>query len=127
MYEYGKSLNTYSYTPIRWTSSRMDRENKMPIYEYRCDACGECVEVLGKSGDRKPPTCPKCRVVKRKVLSSPAIQFKGSGWYVTDYAGKNAASGASDNGDGAKAADSGSEATPADTPKTEAAPASKIK
>jgi putative FmdB family regulatory protein len=65
----------------------------MPIYEYRCDTCGECVEVLGKSGDRKPPTCPKCRVVMRKVLSSPAIQFKGSGWYVTDYAKKSGPAG----------------------------------
>jgi len=65
----------------------------MPIYEYKCDACGECVEVLGKSGDRKPPTCPKCRAVMRKVLSSPAIRFKGSGWYVTDYAEKSGDTG----------------------------------
>ena len=65
----------------------------MPIYEYRCDACGECIEVLRKSGDKKLPTCPKCRAVMRKVLSSPAIQFKGSGWYVTDYAKKSGHAG----------------------------------
>ena len=60
----------------------------MPIYEYKCDACGEDIEVLRKSGDEKPETCPKCRALMRKILSSPAIQIKGSGWYVTDYAKK---------------------------------------
>ena len=65
----------------------------MPIYEYRCDACGECIEVLRKSGDKKLPTCPKCRAVMRKILSSSAIQFKGSGWYVTDYARKSGPAG----------------------------------
>jgi putative FmdB family regulatory protein len=65
----------------------------MPIYEYKCDACGECVEVIRKAGDKKPETCPKCRTGMRKVLSSPAIQFKGSGWYVTDYARKGGSAG----------------------------------
>ena len=65
----------------------------MPIYEYKCDACGECLEVIRKAGDKKPQTCPKCRAAMRKVLTSSAIQFKGSGWYVTDYAKKASPAG----------------------------------
>ncbi len=60
----------------------------MPIYEYKCDVCGECLEVICKAGDQKPQVCPKCGAAMRKVLSSPAIHFKGSGWYITDYAKK---------------------------------------
>ncbi|MDH4196468.1 MAG: zinc ribbon domain-containing protein [Candidatus Aminicenantes bacterium] len=65
----------------------------MPIYEYKCDVCGEYLEVIRKTGDKKPQACPKCRAVMRKVLSSAAIQFKGSGWYVTDYAKKTGLAG----------------------------------
>jgi putative FmdB family regulatory protein len=102
----------------------------MPIYEYQCAACGQVVERWQKISDSPLADCPGCGGSLHKIISSCAFHLKGSGWYVTDYAGKNAASGAGDNGDGAKAADSGcgvSEAAPADAPKTEAAPASKIK
>lgn len=61
----------------------------MPIYEYRCDACGERLEVLLRAGTKAPQKCPKCGCKLRKLLSSPAIQFKGSGFYITDYAHKN--------------------------------------
>ena len=71
--------------------------------------------------------CPGCGGNLHKIISSCAFHLKGSGWYVTDYAGKNPASGASDNGDGAKDAGDGSAATPVEAPKTEAAPAAKIK
>jgi putative FmdB family regulatory protein len=102
----------------------------MPIYEYQCAACGQVVERWQKISDSPLADCPGCGGSLHKIISSCAFHLKGSGWYVTDYAGKNAASGAGDNGDGAKAAGSGSggsEAAPADAPKTEAAPASKIK
>ena len=99
----------------------------MPIYEYQCAACGQVVERWQKISDSPLADCPGCGGSLHKIISSCAFHLKGSGWYVTDYAGKNAASGAGDNGDGAKAADNGSAATPADAPKTEAAPASKIK
>ena len=59
----------------------------MPLYEYQCDNCGERFERIRKFSD--PPLdepCPKCGGPIRKLLSSPAIQFKGKGWYVTDYA-----------------------------------------
>ena len=100
----------------------------MPIYEYQCAACGQVVERWQKISDSPLAECPDCGGGLHKIISSCAFHLKGSGWYVTDYSGKNAASGAGDNGDGAKAADVGSsEAAPADAPKTGAAPAAKIK
>ncbi len=58
----------------------------MPLYEYQCDACAHRFEVIQKYSDPPIDTCDKCGGVVRKLLSSPAIQFKGSGWYITDYA-----------------------------------------
>jgi putative FmdB family regulatory protein len=58
----------------------------MPLYEYQCDACGHRFEVIQKFSDAAIATCDKCGGPVRKLLSSPAIQFKGSGWYITDYA-----------------------------------------
>jgi putative FmdB family regulatory protein len=64
----------------------------MPIYEYCCDACGERLEALIRTGTKAPQKCPKCGSKLRKLPSSPAIQFKGSGFYITDYAHKNSPS-----------------------------------
>jgi putative FmdB family regulatory protein len=61
----------------------------MPIYEYECKKCGERTEVLQKAKDKPPEKCPKCGGAVVKLISSPAIQFKGNGWYVTDYAKKS--------------------------------------
>jgi putative FmdB family regulatory protein len=60
----------------------------MPIYEYRCKKCGAHMEVLVRSSDKPPKRCRKCGGTLEKQFSSPAIQFKGEGWYVTDYARK---------------------------------------
>ena len=74
----------------------------MPLYEYRCGKCRKLTEVIQSFSEKPLRICPHCgaRALK-KLMSAPAIQFKGSGWYVTDYAGKTgeskeAASGASD-------------------------------
>jgi len=99
----------------------------MPIYEYQCAACGQVVERWQKFSDSPLAECPGCGGSLHKIISSCAFHLKGSGWYVTDYSGRNAASGPSNNGDGATAGGGASDAAPADTPKTEAAPASKIK
>jgi putative FmdB family regulatory protein len=61
----------------------------MPIYEYKCAQCHSTVEVLQKAKDKPPQKCPKCGGRLVKLISSPAIQFKGNGWYITDYAKKN--------------------------------------
>ncbi|HEX6737451.1 MAG TPA: FmdB family zinc ribbon protein [Vicinamibacteria bacterium] len=60
----------------------------MPLYEYECGQCG-CFERIQKFSDPVLTVCPTCGQEVQKLLSSPAIQFKGSGWYITDYARKN--------------------------------------
>ena len=57
----------------------------MPIYEYRCDACGDSFDVLQRMSDDPLVTCEKCGGTLRKVLHPVAIHFKGSGFYTTDY------------------------------------------
>jgi putative FmdB family regulatory protein len=57
----------------------------MPLYEYECDACGHRFEKIQKYSDPLVKTCPKCGGAVHKLMSSPAIQFKGSGFYITDY------------------------------------------
>jgi putative FmdB family regulatory protein len=72
----------------------------MPLYEYQCDVCATRFERIQKFSDPPVETCPSCEGAVRKLVSSPAIQFKGSGWYITDYARKPEA--AKDTGDTAK-------------------------
>ena len=60
----------------------------MPLYEYQCAACGERTEILQKVSDPFTSQCPKCGAEMKRMISSPAIQFKGSGFYKTDYAAK---------------------------------------
>jgi putative FmdB family regulatory protein len=60
----------------------------MPLYEYQCESCAHRFERIQKFSDPPLETCPVCSGSVRKLLSSPAIQFKGSGWYITDYARK---------------------------------------
>ena len=60
----------------------------MPIYEYQCDACGDRTEVLQRVGAPPIGACGSCGGEMKRLLSAPAFQFKGSGWYVTDYAKK---------------------------------------
>jgi putative FmdB family regulatory protein len=58
----------------------------VPIYEYECDACNHRFEVIQKVSDKPVRKCVLCRGKVHKVLSAPGLLFKGSGWYVTDYA-----------------------------------------
>ena len=60
----------------------------MPLYEYECLTCAQRFERIQKFSDPLVDVCPKCGGAVRKLISSPAIQFKGSGWYITDYAKK---------------------------------------
>jgi len=62
--------------------------SRMPIYEYECRKCGAHVEAFQKLSDKPLTKCGKCGGKLEKKLSAPAIQFKGTGWYVTDYASK---------------------------------------
>jgi len=95
----------------------------MPLYEYECDACGRRFEIIQRFSDGPPDACRVCgKGPVRRLASSPAIQFKGSGFYITDYAQKGKSgseSGSSDapktetkgGKDGAAASSTGSEAS----------------
>lgn len=83
----------------------------MPLYEYRCTGCGECVEVLQHVSDAPLTGCPRCGGAMEKLLSAPALQFRGSGWYVTDYARKgNGSSSTHQSGEAAATAEKTAEA-----------------
>ena len=70
----------------------------MPLYEYLCDACKQRFEVIQKFSDPPPDTCARCgKGPVHRQLSTPAIQFKGSGWYITDYAGGRSSAASSAN------------------------------
>lgn len=69
----------------------------MPLYEYQCTQCGERSEILQKISDPPYAHCPKCGGDVKKLHSSPAIQFKGSGFYKTDYASKKPESSSSES------------------------------
>ena len=72
----------------------------MPLYEYKCDKCGHRFEKIEKHSASEIKKCPKCGANAPRQISAAGIQFKGSGWYVTDYAGKGS-SASSNEGDGA--------------------------
>jgi putative FmdB family regulatory protein len=69
----------------------------MPLYEYECDNHGHRFEVIRKFSDPPLEVCPTCGGPVHKLISSPAFQFKGSGWYVTDYARKDSGGGKTDD------------------------------
>ena len=71
----------------------------MPLYEYLCPKCGR-FELIRKFSDAAVTKCPTCGAEVQKLLSAPAIQFKGTGWYITDYARKDGKSGTGDSSKG---------------------------
>jgi len=75
----------------------------LPLYEYKCVKCGHRFEKIEKLSAPATQKCPKCGKKAERQLSSPAIQFKGSGWYVTDYGGKKGAPAGESAGDGSSA------------------------
>jgi putative FmdB family regulatory protein len=88
----------------------------VPLYEYRCKNCGHQFEKIQSFSAPEEKECPVCQGPVEKLISASAIQFKGSGWYVNDYAGKSKSGGsmkASADGE-AKSGDSKSEKKPAE-------------
>jgi putative FmdB family regulatory protein len=80
----------------------------MPLYEYQCASCGHRFEKIQRFSDPLLDTCPSCNGREvHKLLSAPAFQFKGTGWYITDYAGKKP--GATSDTSGSTSSDSKSE------------------
>jgi putative FmdB family regulatory protein len=74
----------------------------MPLYEYLCKKCGHRFERIQRFSDPMVKKCPECGGKVEQMLSAPAVQFKGSGWYVTDYAKKSSAAPSSGSDSGAK-------------------------
>ncbi len=93
----------------------------MPLYEYQCPKCGHRFERIQKFSDPDPKKCPECGASKlERLLHAPAVQFKGSGWYVTDYARKGSSSSKSSEKSGES-----SGAKSEDKPKSESAKSEK--
>ena len=92
----------------------------MPLYEYRCKQCGHQFEKIQSFSAPDEKECPVCKGELERLISAPAIQFKGSGWYVNDYAGKGSSkpagsaaesSGGSDKPAAASSSEGGSTST----------------
>lgn len=82
----------------------------MPLYEYQCTACDKRFEVIQKFSDPPVEACRVCgKGPVQRLVSSPAIQFKGSGWYITDYAKKGSGDKGSSSGSDAKGGDAKSD------------------
>jgi putative FmdB family regulatory protein len=94
----------------------------MPLYEYECEQCGARFEIIQRFSDPPVETCKSCGGPVHKLISPPAIQFKGTGWYITDYAKKNGGSpsthATSSNGDGKKSDTSSSSSSSSTTTTT---------
>ena len=96
----------------------------MPLYEYQCDKCGHRFEKIQKFSDKPIRKCPECGGRVEQLLSPPAVRFKGSGWYVTDYAKKGTApsSAGSDSGTSKETPKDSKETKKEDKPKAETGP-----
>ncbi len=83
----------------------------MPLYEYQCRKCHHRFERIQKFSDPPADKCPECGGKVEQLISAPAVQFKGSGWYVTDYAGKSPRSGGKSEGGSEAKSESGEKKT----------------
>ena len=81
----------------------LGRDADVPLYEYECEKCGKHVEKIETFKGPHLKKCPKCGGRVERLMSAPAIQFKGSGWYVTDYA--RSSTGGTDKTEGSGAAE----------------------
>ena len=95
----------------------------MPLYEYRCAQCGKVFEIIQKFSDAALETHENCGGKVERLISPPALQFKGSGWYITDYAKGNASSNKESKPAETKSESKSTESKPAET-KSESKPAS---
>jgi putative FmdB family regulatory protein len=105
----------------------------MPLYEYECQTEGNRFEVIQKFSDAPLTVCPTCGGPVRRLISSPAIQFKGSGWYITDYARKgsngsnssSSASSSSSGGNGSSSSSTSSDSSSSSTDSTKSSDSTK--
>jgi len=96
----------------------------VPLYEYQCEKCGKSFELIQRFSDEPLTTHPECGGSVHRLISAPALQFKGSGWYVTDYAKSSSSSSGngshkSEESSKSKGSGSDSSAKPADSSSSE--------
>src|SRR2546423_5764911 len=82
-------------------ADKIEVEPELPLYEYQCRKCGHRFEKIQKFSASPARKCPECGGAVERLISASAVQFKGSGWYVTDYARKGAQSSGGESTDGA--------------------------
>ena len=90
----------------------------MPLYEYLCSSCGKHYERIERVSKLHDGICPECGAVAHRLVSAPALQFKGSGWYVTDYGKGNGSAAGTGKVENGAHADSSVEKGPADAGST---------
>jgi putative FmdB family regulatory protein len=91
----GKLTGIGTHPRIEIDSFVAQFRESMPLYEYQCKKCSHRFERIQKFSDPPVKKCPKCGSAVEQTISAPAVQFKGSGWYVTDYAKKSSTPAAS--------------------------------
>ncbi len=91
----------------------------MPLYEYQCQSCGNVTEVIQRLSEDPLSICDECGGELKKLISAPAFQFKGSGWYVTDYADKGGGNGKGDSGKSESKTESGTKSDGGEASKSE--------
>jgi putative FmdB family regulatory protein len=111
---FGSLRLTLSHLPVR-----EGLRKSMPLYEYECKKCHHRFERIQKFSDPHVKKCPKCRGPIEQVISAPAVQFKGSGWYVTDYAKKSSTGSASSSSNGDSASKNEAKSKSEDSSKSE--------
>jgi putative FmdB family regulatory protein len=94
----------------------------MPLYEYKCDKCGNLFEIIQRFSDEPLKTHQDCGGAVHRQLSAPALQFKGSGWYITDYA-KGGGAGKSESGKSDAGKSNGEPKSESSSSKSESSPA----
>jgi putative FmdB family regulatory protein len=95
----------------------------MPLYEYQCKKCGHRFEKIQKFSDKMVKKCPECGGQVEQMISAPAVQFKGSGWYVTDYAKKDSSSASSGDSGSKESKDKKDEKPKSESSSKESSPA----
>ncbi|MBN9662194.1 MAG: hypothetical protein J0H49_28615 [Acidobacteria bacterium] len=94
----------------------------MPLYEYKCDRCNQTIEVLQKFSDAPLSVHEGCGGALARLISPSALQFKGSGFYITDYSKSKSSGSSSSNGKSTGSKDTSSTSTESSSSKTESTP-----
>jgi putative FmdB family regulatory protein len=95
-----RSRRTTPASMLYFTFCYQGEEYSLPLYEYKCEKCGHQFEKIEGHNASTTKKCPKCGAKAQRMLSAAAIQFKGSGWYVTDYAKSGSPASGEKSGDG---------------------------